>query len=148
MNEEEIMAKKYIVSLTDDEREELTGLTKKGVTGARKITRAHILLLADGGRTDREIAEVLSAGVSTVERIRRRFVEGGSEKALNDDPRDGAPRILSGRSEAVLVAEACSEPPEGRSRWTMQLLADRVVELGLAESVSDETVRLILKKTK
>lgn len=142
------MAKKYIVSLTDEEREELIGLTKKGRTGARKITRAHILLLADEGRTDKEIAEILRVGVSTAERIRRRFVEGGPGKALNEDPRIGAPKILSGRDEAVIIAEACSEPPEGRVRWTMQLLADRVVELDLADSISDETVRLILKNSK
>ncbi|QTA88181.1 helix-turn-helix domain-containing protein [Desulfonema magnum] len=141
------MAKRYIVSLTDEEKDELIALTKKGKTGARKINRAHILLLADECRTDKEIAVILRTGVSTVERIRKRFVGGGPEKALNDDPRNGAPRILSGRDEAVLIAEACNEAPEGRVRRTMMLLADRVVELGLADSISDETVRMILKNS-
>ena len=141
------MAKRYIVSLMCEEREELIGLTKKGKTGARKINRANILLLADEGWTDAEIAENLRTGISTVERIRKRFVGGGPEKAPDDDPRNGAPRILSGRDEAVLIAEACSEPPDGRVRWTMQLLADRVIRLGLADSISDETVRLILKNS-
>ncbi len=141
------MAKKYIVRLTEEEREDLTALTKKGKTGARKLKRANILLLADEGRYDAETAEILRTGASTVQRARKRFVEGGPEKALNEDPRIGAPRILNGRDEAVLIAEACSEAPEGRVRWTMQLLADRVVELDPADSISDETVRLILKNS-
>ncbi len=82
-----------------------------------------------------------------MERIRRRFVEGGPEKALNENPRNGAPRILTGREEAVLIAEACTVPPKGRVRQTMRMPADRVVELGLADSISDETVRLILKNS-
>lgn len=147
LRKERIMAKRYIVNLTCEEREELIGLTKKGKTGARKINRANILLLADEGETDTEIAEILRTGVSTVERTRRRFIEGGLGKATNDDPRNGAPRILNGRDEAVLIAEACSDPPDGRLRWTMRLLADRVVELGLADSISDETIRLILKNS-
>lgn len=139
--------KKYIVRLTGDEKRELHGLTKRGKTGARKIRRAHILLLADEGKTDKEIADSLHVGAATAERIRKRFVEGGPEKALNEDPRPGGKRILSGREEAILIAEACTDPPDGRHRWTMQLLADRVVELGMTESISDETIRLILKKT-
>ncbi len=142
------MAKKYIVSLTDGERKELTDLTKKGKTGARKLKRAHILLLADEDRTDWEIAGILRTGVSAVERIRRRFVEGGPEKALNENPRNGATKILNGREEAALIAEACAAPPEGRVKWTMQQLADRAVELGPADSISDETVRVILKNSK
>ena len=141
------MAKRYIVTLTDDERENLTGITRKGRAGARKITRARILLLADEGRSDEEIADITDSGTSTVHRIRRRFVEGGPERALNDDPRSGAPKILSGGDEAHLIAEACGEPKEGRRRRTMQLLADRAVELGLANSISDETVRRVMKKS-
>jgi transposase len=141
------MRKRYVVRLTDEERRELTDLTKRGKTGARKVRRAHTLLLADEGRTDREIAENLHIGVSTVERTRRRFVEGGPENALNERRRPGKKRLLNGRQEAVLIAEACADPPEGRVRWTMQLLADRIVELGVVESVSDDTIRRILKKT-
>ena len=141
------MPKKYVVSLTDDEKRELTELTKKGKTGARKLRRAHTLLLADEGKTDREIAENPHIGVSTVERTRRRFVEGGPENALNERRRPGRERLLNGRQEAILIAEACADPPEGRVRWTMQLLADRIVELGIVGSVSDDTVCRILKKT-
>ena len=141
------MPKRYVVSLTDDEKRELTELTKKGKTVARKLRRAHTLLLADEGKTDREIAENPHIGVSTVERTRRRFVEGGPENALNERRRPGRERLLNGRQEAILIAEACSDPPEGRVRRTMQLLADRIVELGVVESVSDDTVRRILRKT-
>jgi len=141
------MRKRYVVRLTDEEKSELTDMTKRGKTGARKVRRAHTLLLADEGRTDREIAENLHIGVSTVERTRRRFVEGGPENALNERRRPGRERLLNGRQEAILIAEACADPPEGRVRWTMRLLADRIVELGVVESVSDDTVRRILKKT-
>ena len=141
------MRKRYVVRLTDEEKSELTDMTKRGKTGARKVRRAHTLLLADEGRTDREIAENLHIGVSTVERTRRRFVEGGPENALNERRRPGRERLLNGRQEAILIAEACADPPEGRVRRTMQLLADRIVELGAAESVSDDTVRRILRKT-
>ena len=141
------MRKRYVVRLTDEEKSELTDMTKRGKTGARKVRRAHTLLLADEGRTDREIAENLHIGVSAVERTGRRFVEGGPENALNERRRPGRERLLNGRQEAILIAEACADPPEGRVRWTMQLLADRIVELGAAESVSDDTVRRILRKT-
>ena len=139
--------KKYIVRLTDNEKKELIGLIKKGKTGVRKTTRARILLLADDGKADREIAEFLRVGTATAERIRKRFAEGGPGKALDEDPRPGGKKILNGREEAVLIAGACADPPDGRRKRTMQLPADRVVGLGLTESVSDETVRLILKKT-
>lgn len=141
------MAKKYIVSLTDEEKRYLHALTDKGRTGARKIKRAHILLLADEGKTDKEISESLHTGISTAERTRKRFVEGGTENALNERRRPGKKRLLNGRQEAILIAEACSDPPEGRLKWTMQLLADRIIELGVVESVSDDTVRRTLKKT-
>jgi len=140
------MAKKYVVNLTDNERKELRNLTGKGQTGARRLKRSHILLLADKGKTDREIAESLHVCIPTVERTRKRFVEGGPENALNERRRPGKKRLLNGRQEAVLIAEACAKPPEGRMRWTMRLLADRLVELGIVESVSEDTVRRTLKK--
>jgi len=138
--------KKYIVDLTADERAALQALVRRGKTQARKVTRARILLHAARGAADAEIVTALGVGQATVERTRRRFVEEGLE-ALNERPRPGARRRLSERAEARLVAEACSQAPEGRERWTVRLLAGRVVELGLAASCSHETVRRALKKS-
>jgi len=140
--------KKYVVDLSKEEKERLKELTGKGTTGARRLRRAHTLLLADEGMADKEIARVLNSSVSTVERVRKRFVEEGLEDALSERPRIGGVlrRKLDGHQEAYLMALACSEPPEGRKRWTMQLLADRLVEVGLVEGISDETVRRMLKK--
>ncbi len=138
--------KVYIVELTTEEKDELLELTRKGKVSARKIKRANILLQADKGKTDREIAENLEVGKATVERTRKKFVEGGLEWALNERHRPGGKLKLDGTKEAFLVALAHSEPPEGRERWTMQLLADRLVQLGMVDSVSDETVRRTLKK--
>jgi transposase len=141
------MKKLYIVDLTEAERSGLLALTRKGTLGARKLRRAQILLAADDGLTDAAIAAALHVGVSTVERTRRRFVEGGVDWALSERPRPGAAPKLDGKAEAYLVALACSAPPEGRERWTMHLLADRLVALGQVAAVSDETVRRALKKT-
>ena len=140
-------AKKYIVDLSSEEREQLLGLISKGNPSARKTTRARILLKADEGLKDAEIVEALNTSRPTVERIRKRLVEGGLERALNADKRRTYRRKLEGREEAHLVAIACSEAPEGRARWTMRLLADKLVELEIVESVSHETVRQTLKKT-
>ncbi len=139
-------AKRYVVDLTQEERETLHGLLRGGKAKARRIARAHILLLADEGKTDEAIREALHVGLSTVGRTRQRLVEGGLEWALSERPRPGAARKLDGKAEAFLIALACSGPPEGRTRWTMQLLADRLVELGVVERISDETVRCTLKK--
>ena len=141
------MAKKYLVSLTDLERESLLALTKKGSVAARKLNRAHILLQADAGATDDAIAQALHIGSATVERIRKRFVEGGLQAALTERARPGGMRKLDGKAEATLVAWACSTPPDDRKQWTMQLLADKLIELKLVEAISDETVRRTLKKT-
>jgi transposase len=138
--------KKYLVDLTEDERAMLQALVRRGRTQSRKVTRARILLHAARGAADSEIVTALGVGVATVERTRRRFVEEGLE-ALNERPRPGARRRLSERAEARLVAEACSAAPEGREHWTMRLLAGRVVELGLAERCSHETIRRVLKKS-
>ena len=137
--------KRYLVTLTQEEREDLRTLLRGGRAKSRKIARAHILLLADDGKTDEAITEALHVGLSTVWRTRQRFVEGGREWALSERPRPGAPRKLDGKGEAFLIALACSGPPKGRTRWTMQLLADRMVEIGVAEALSDETVRRTLK---
>jgi len=138
--------KKYIVELKDAEKDTLLALIKSGETKARKLNRAHILLLADEGKTDPEIAAALHTGESTVYRTRKKFVEGNLDFALNERRRPGAEPKLSGKDEALLIALSKSTPPEGRKSWTMQLLADRLVELGEVESISDETVRRILKK--
>lgn len=138
--------KKYVVDLGKEEKGRLEELTNKGTTGARKLRRAQMLLSANEGCTDKEIAAVLGAAVTTVERVRKRFVEEGPEAALSERPRPGARRKIDGRQEAYLVALACSDPPEGRKRWSMRMLADRMVEVGLLEEVSGETVRRTLKK--
>src|SRR5262249_26518044 len=141
------MAKKYVVDLRDDERQHLLALLKKGKVAARKVRRAQILLHADEGESDTAIVAALHVGVATVERIRKRFVEEGFAAALSEHRRPGGPPQLRGQNEAFLIALACSAPPDGRKRWTMQVLADRVVEVGLVESSSDDTVRRTRKKT-
>lgn len=139
--------KLYIVDLTDDEQRQLLDLVKKGRASARKLNRAHILLQAHDGATDAAIGASLHVGRATVERIRKRFVEGNLERALNEDQRAGPAPKLDDKQEAWLIATACSAPPDGRDRWTMQLLADRMVQLKQVASISDETVRRTLKKT-
>jgi transposase len=144
---EKIMAKLYIVDLSVEEKEQLFELTSRGQASARKMKRAQILLLADEGKKDETIVEMLHVGRATVERIRKRFVLEGLTTALNERPRPGGQRKLGPKGEAVLETLAKSEPPEGRTRWTMQLLAKRLVELKVVESISDETVRKVLKKS-
>jgi transposase len=111
------------------------------------MKRAMILLKADEGMTDPQIMAALNTSRPTVERIRKRFVTGGLEKALNEDPRPGQKRKLDGRAEAKLIAISCSNPPAGHDHWALRLLADRLVELGMVESISHECVRQMLKKT-
>jgi transposase len=142
------MAKKYIVDLTQAERSHLESITKTGKHKARSITRANILLMANEGYLDSEIASTLRVNVSTVERTREKFVVGGLEYAIQDRPHPPKSRKLDGKQEAFLIATACSNPPEGRNNWTMQLLADRLINLGIVDSISDETVRQTLKKTR
>jgi transposase len=140
------MVKKYIVDLTSTERAKLLTLIGAGESSARKVKRANILLLADEGKKDEEIAEALHTSVATIERTRRRFVLEGLTASLNERPRPGARCKLDAKAEAVLETLAKSKPPDGRKRWTMQLLADRLVELKVVDSISDETVRQQLKK--
>jgi len=140
-------AKKHIVKLEEDERKQLLALTSKGEVGARKMKRAQILLKADEGWKDKDIMTALDTSRPTVERIRKRFVVGGLDKALNDDPRPGGKRKVDGRVEAHLIAVACSDAPEGHAHWSLRLLADKLVELQVVDSISYETVRRHLKKT-
>jgi len=121
---------KYFVELTAEERTQLLEITKKGKQPARVVKRANILLMADGWQhSDNEIAEALSAGTSTVYRVKRDFVEHGLDIALSECDRPGGARKLDANEEALLVSIACSEPPKGRSRWTLELLTDRLVRL-------------------
>jgi transposase len=138
--------KKYLINLSDEERQALIDLTRKGELKARKFKRAMILLKANEGLSDPQIMAALNVSRPCVERLRKRFVEGGLERGLNEDPRPGQKRKLDGRAEAQLVATACSNAPEGHEHWTMRLLAGKLVELGIVESISHETVRLTLKK--
>jgi hypothetical protein len=146
--------KRYKVTLTAEERQHLHDLIAAGKAAARKLAHARILLKADatdGGPAwpDWRIADALEVSTDTVERVRQRFVELGLDAALDRKQRERPPREikLDGRAEARLIALACSTPPEGRAVWTMQLLADKLVELEVVDSISDETVRLALKKT-
>ena len=138
---------KYVVNLSTDERASLKQLVRQGHASARRLARARVLLKADEGLSDAAVAAALDIGIATVHRIRQRCVEEGLEAALAERPRKGASPLLSGKAQAHLIAEACSTPPDNRLRWTLRLLADRVVELKLAEHCSYETVRRVLKKT-
>ena len=138
--------RKYLVKLTEEERADLLVLTSKGKAGARRIKRALILLGADDGAIDEEIAVRVRVATRSVERVRQRFVTEGLEPALSERPRPGKALLLDGHQEAHLIALACSSPPEGRVQWTMQLLANKLVELGVVPSISDETVRRALKR--
>lgn len=142
------MPKQYVVKLTEQERAQLLALTRKGKTGARRIKRALVLLRADEGARDLDIVQGVGVGVATVERIRKRFVLEGLEEALSEKPRPAKTPKLDGRAEALLLALACSDAPAGRESWSMQMLADKLIELGAVESISDETVRRTLKKAR
>lgn len=145
--------KKYIVALSPEERDTLEGLTKTGKTSAYRLNHARILLKSDinqegGGWRDQDISDALDISVSTIERVRQRFVEDSLAAALSRQPPSRTkPRLLDGEQEAHLIALACAETPEGQGKWTLRLLADRMVELGYVESISHETVRQTLKKT-
>ena len=132
---------RYRVELSQAERGELQAMLSGGTQAARKLKRAQILLAADAGVADEAIATGLAVSGSTVYRTKRRFVEGNLDGALTEEPRPGATRKLSGKEEALLVATACASPPEGRARWTLELLADELVRLTPHESLSRETVR-------
>lgn len=137
----------YIVDLTKEERTYLLDFIRSGKHSARKLNRARILLHADEGKTDGEISKALHTGMSTVQRTRQRFVEGNVEGALNERSRPGGRRKLDEKGEAILETLAHSKPPEGRRRWTLHLVADRLVQLRVVDSISHETVRQVLKKS-
>lgn len=145
-------AKIYKVTLTEEERTQLKALTSKGKGAARRLTHAHILLLADqaqdeGGWKDADIAQALGVHARTVERVRERCVEEGVEAALNHkQPRKKRSKVLDGAAEARLTQLACTQAPDGHERWSMQMLADKLIELEVVETVSRETVRTTLKK--
>jgi transposase len=152
--DKEIAVKKYVVKLTDDEREQLNTLIRSGKHAARKLLKARILLKADvsdagEGWSDSQIAAALDTSVDTVARTRQRLVEEGFEAALayKYSPASARPRIFDGAAEAKLIALACSKPPAGRARWTLQLLEEKVVELSIVERASDNTIGRTLKKT-
>lgn len=148
--------KKYVVELTEDERQRLNKLIWAGSAPARMLNRARILLKADVGRhsegeeplLEREIAPMLETSTATVQRLRERFCRQGLDAALERSAPDRIyQRYFDGRAEARLIALACSEAPEARERWSMRLLADKAVEMGIVQGVSHETVRKTLKKT-
>ena len=132
---------RYRVELSQAERDELNTMLSGGKHAARKLKRAQILLAADAGGSDEEIARIVAVSGSTVYRTKRRFVEGNLERALSEEPRPGGERKLTCKQEALLVATACANPPEGRARWTLELLADAMVKLTDHDSLSPETVR-------
>lgn len=147
------MSKKYIVSLTAEERMKLEQLTKKGKSPAYKMNHARILLkadtnAADGGWKDKEISKAIDISIPTIERVRRLCVEQGIEAALNRPvSQHRKHHKLDGEQEAHLIALACSQAPEGRSRWTLRMLATRLVELEIVDNISHEAIRQTLKKT-
>ena len=144
--EQEEPVKKYVVKLTDDERVELLALTSKGASKARRLKHALVLLAAHDGERDEAIAAKVRVSAHSVARVRQRFVEEGLDAALSERPRPGKTRLLNGRQEVYLIALTGTTPPAGRAQWTMQLLANRLVELKIVESISDETVRRTLKR--
>lgn len=135
------------VKLKAKERKLLEQMVSKGSEKARKITRCRILLLAGEGKTDTWIIEALGVARNTIREVRSRYVHDGLEVAIQERPRSGAPEKYSGRQRAKITAMACSAPPEGRSRWTLRLIADCLVELDMVDSISHQTVKRILKKT-
>jgi transposase len=148
------MPKKYVVRLKTEERALLTDLTQQGQAPAKALTHARILLKADGANgqdswTDEAISDALDISIATIERVRRRYVTQGLQLAVARQARTRErSRRLDGNQEAHLIALACNEPPVGHTRWTLRLLADRMVRLEYVEAVSHETVRHTLKKTK
>jgi transposase len=142
------MRKTAVVRLTAEERADLTRRLERSALTGRQRRRHQILLLADQGLSDQRIAQDTGAGLSTVERLRKRWAREGLEAALAEKPRRGAPAKLGGKQEALIVALACSDAPQGHAQWSARLLANRAVEMEIVESVSESTVRRLLKKTR
>jgi transposase len=138
----------FVVNLTKEDREYLNQFIRSGKALARSLTRARILLMADEGYSNKEIVDVLKTTRPTVNRIRKRYYQEGLDSAINDKPRSGAPPKIDGTIEAQVTLLACSEPPEGRSSWTLQLIADKLVELEAIDSISAMSIQRILKKVR
>lgn len=141
------MPKKIEIHLSADEQSRLNGLLSKGKVSARVLKRAHIVRLAALGKRDAEIVAALGVGAATIWRTRTRFQDGGLEGALYEKARPGNPRRLSESGEAALIALSCTDTPHGEDHWTLRMLADGLVELGVVERISSDTVRRVLKKT-
>ena len=139
--------KSHCVKLKKQARQYLQKIVESGEDKARKITRCRILLLADKGKTDQEISDALNVCLATIFNIRRRYCKGGLERAISEEARSGQPPKFNGKSMAKITALACSQPPEGRAKWSLRLLADRVIELDIVETISHVSVHSILKKT-
>jgi transposase len=141
--------KSHRVTLSTQERQYLQKIVASGTDRARKITRCRVLLLADAakGKTDEEISDALGVCLATIFNIRRRYHQKGLEWAIQEAPRSGQPPKFNGKSMAKITAIACSKPPEGHARWSLRLLADRVIALDIVESISYQSIRNILKKT-
>lgn len=137
--------KKYVISLRQDEKNRLVEVIKKGKEAARKIARAHILLLADKGLGDEDIVGLLHVSLPTVGRVRKRYCTEGLESALNERPRPGARRKIKNEDKAMVSALLLTPPPNGHNRWSLRMIADKLVELQLVDSISHETVRNVLK---
>lgn len=139
---------KYEIHLTELQRKELQELVSKGRAKAREIKHANVLLLSEQGKTYKEIEKALNVSHQTILTIRKRFTLENLKSALVDRPRPGVKSKLDDKGEAYLISLSCSNPPEGREIWTMQMLADKLIELKVVDSISDETVRRHLKKTR
>lgn len=142
------MPKKHNIQLSAEEQKTLDRVLNKGKIGARVLKRAHILRMVNGGKSDAEIVSALGVGDVSIYRTRKRYLEGGLERALYEKARPGNPRRLDEKGETTLVALSCSDTPHGEERWTLQMLADGLVELGVVEAISADTVGRVLKKTR
>jgi transposase len=138
----------FVVKLTAEDRDYLTQFIRRGKASARSLARARILLMADEGYSNKEIVEVIKVSRPTVNHISKRYCQEGLDSAINEKPRSGAPPKIDGTIEAQVTLLACSKPPEGKSTWTLKLLADKLVELEVIESISTMTVQRILKKAR
>jgi len=136
------------IALPEKEVEYLSAFVKKGRKSARELTRAHVLLLVNGGRTEMEIKDMLGISRATVSNIKRRYREEGLESALRDKPRSGQPKKYTERHEAEIIAQACTKSPDGRKRWSLTLLTEEMRKKGGFETINRESIRLILKKAK
>lgn len=142
------MEAKYRIKLKAAERKKLKAILSKGVERARKLTRCRILLMCDGGKNKETISNTLSVDLKTISNVCNRYLEESLESAINEKPRPGKPKVFNGKQRAKITVLACSEPPKGRSQWSLRLLADKAVELGIVGSISHTDIGRILKKTK